>query len=908
MHLIFGLQLDGQIVPKPRPGKEGTRVVGPNGLVQIFESYLGLTGHPTDEEHLRIVQYRSALRKCAEEHNEAFYSTSLQADGMGTAATLLAWRDELRLSGWNFDWNEQTPSRLKDLAIVEEHLQTSPAVTLNPGFAGRFLDILDTLQTREHPIQHIKVLEPPSYLPPHFQRLFAILKEQGVTFEALPELAGAAQGDLATWQRMLQGSSTYTDKIPLQGDGSLLILKAQRETDLAGAVAKLIQINQVNLRPTCVIPEQNRKLEEALIQEGLPSMGVLSASLARPTLQILKLVPTFFWEPIDPYKILEFLTLPLKPLNDDLAFQIARLISERPGLGGDQLSLGIKRFFDALDERTDITKKQIRLIRYAYNFWFERKRYPITGQVPKQEVIEVFEFIAQWAIQTYADLKGKKRTSLVVLSEQAKRIRDILLALPPTENQLSNLEVERIVRTVYESSPIEFKTPEQSHLPYVHHLSAILQDQDQILWWNFLRNEPDYFFSRWYAEELAFLAQKEVVVFGPKEQNRLLLWQRNRPVLAAKKQLLLCLPTMVDGTEAYPHPLHDEIHARFEDLEKIIIDLDQPNQMDHLQKYFKPLPFETYESIQLGVTDPFIQLPAGYALHARAQETFTSLDSLFYYPYQWVFRYQLKLRKSSILSVSGDRTLKGNLAHRFVELILKEEEAQWTKEKVAKWIDRQAPQLLAREGAVLLMYGREPERIAYLQQIKFATWSLIKSIQDNQWTLHATEKSLDGDFCQTAVKGIADLILERGNEKAIVDLKWRGRSYRERRMKSLEDLQLQLYASLLQEGKEPIHTSYFILSEGRFVARNNEAFKHIVGVAPDANASDIHREVLNRMEQTYHWRMQQLQEGLIEIRTTQTAIDLEDAYVDIPFMEMLEMRSEDAKFDDYRTLIGGNGG
>ena len=903
MELIFGLQLDTQVFPKPIPGKHGCRVVGPNGLLQILESYLGLSGHPNDEEHLRIVQYRSALRYTAAKSESAFYQESLNADDMGTAATLLAWRDELLLAGWDFKATNLLPERLNALSAVEACIQKEQEFSLNPGFAGRFVEVIDKLGVRKHPIGLLSILEPRSYLPAHFRRLFKKLEESGVDIKQIPAPKGIAKGDLAAWQHLIRAEDAPTPKSSFQADGSLLILKAKRESDLASAVAKLIQRNQPTFFPTCLIPEKNRKLDEALIQEGMPSMGVLSASLARPSLQMLKLVTTFFWEPIDPFKILEFLTLPMKPLHDDLAFVIARQISERPGLGGDLWKSSIARFFEALDERKDLSKKQVRLIRYAYNFWFERTRYSITGHVPKHEVIEVFEFLAQWAIQAYADTKKQENTSLLVLSEQAKRIGELLQALPASEDQLTNLEVERIVRTVYEPSPVVFAPPQTKHLPYVHHTSALIGESPQLLWWNFLRNEPDYFFNRWYSEELEYLQQLSIEVFGPKEQNRLLLWQRNRPVLGTSQQLILCIPETVDGTEAYPHPLHDELQARFEDLENIVFHLDQPEDMDRLRLYFQPLPFESYESIPLGVSHPFVQLPPDYTLEAREQETFSSLSSMFYYPYQWVFRYQLKLRKSSILSVSGDRALKGNLAHRFIELMLKEEGADWTREKVRAWVDRMAPRLLAREGAVLLMYGREPERVAYLQKIKFAAWSLLKSIQENNWTVSATEQSLEGTFGQTGVKGIADLILERGKERAIIDLKWRGLRRREQSMRSKEDLQLQLYAHLLREANEPVHTSYFILSDGRFVARNNEAFRHIVGLAPESDALAIHQEVIQLMERTYQWRLEQIQSGLIEIRTAQTAVDLEDAYQGIPFMEMLEMRAEDAPFDDYQTLI-----
>ena len=126
-------------------------------------------------------------------------------------------------------------------------------------------------------------------------------------------------------------------------------------------------------------------------------------------------------------------------------------------------------------------------------------------------------------------------------------------------------------------------------------------------------------------------------------------------------------------------------------------------------------------------------------MDARAEETFTSLDALFYYPYQWVFRHKVRLHKSSILSVVNDNALLGNLAHRFIELLLKEDILLWQKDQVEDWIDQKAPRLFAREAATLLMYGREPERLAFLNTIKYAAWSLVSSIQQNGWKVKGTE-------------------------------------------------------------------------------------------------------------------------------------------------------------------------
>jgi len=60
------------------------------------------------------------------------------------------------------------------------------------------------------------------------------------------------------------------------------------------------------------------------------------------------------------------------------------------------------------------------------------------------------------------------------------------------------------------------------------------------------------------------------------------------------------------------------------------------------------------------------------------------------------------------------------------------------------------------------------------------------------------------------------------------------------------------------------------------------------------------------MIRTYQWRLQQLAEGMVEIRTQQTAEELSEEY-GAELLELLEMYETDAPFDSYRTLINVEG-
>lgn len=893
MNFIFGIALDNPSWPKPQYSQGGALWLGPNGLLQWLEFFYGLAGHKNNNEHLRIEQYRQAVRQYLEQEPVAFFSRSFAADQFATAANLLNRRDELLLAAWDFSISNTLPERLKSIALIEQILQSSTQV-LPAGFADRFVTLEQKIRQRPSSIQRINFVEPSELLPRHWLRLFEVLKTQGVELN-YPIQANhpLADTDLGKFQAFLAGKSTGQN---LSVDGTLLLLRGKRDSDLANHLAATLRRNP-DFKPCFLIPDKSRTLDEAFIHEGLPSLGIQPASLARPTLQALKLIPNFLWTPVDPFKIMEFVSLPLKPLETELANRIAQQMAQTPGILGESWQAMLGQYFSELEERVDKEAGlDIREIRQQYRFWFERRRYDISGLVPKNEVEEIFQYLHLWALRTIE--QKSNNPSLLTLAEQAKQIVDLLQTLP--EDELSRLELERIVRTVYEPAPMQLSLQEVDHFPYVHQPNALTAPVRDLIWWNFTQNEPDYFFSRWYEQERSYLSALHIHLSGPADQNALLGFQRRHPIWMTRHRLILVIPEIAEGEAMLPHPLLGDLEACFGHLDAITA--KEENQL--LARYFElpkkmQIPFR-----RLGKPAPFLRLQHPEKLSERAEETFTSLESLLYYPYQWLFRHHIRLRKSSILSIVKDSTLQGNLAHRFFQnLLLIPDLSSWNKGQLDAWIEREAERLLHREGAVLLMYGKEAERKRFLKRLKFAAWSLVNLLQNNDWVVEATELPLEGLFANIHLNARADLVLARGNERTVLDLKWRGGLRRELMIKNEEDLQLALYAHLLPLSTSDIHTAYFIMENGRLIARDRSAFKDITPISPDLNPIEVRNRILQKMEATLQWRLKQIQQGEVEIRCAATITRLEDHYAEDDLLALLELKREDAPFDDYRTLI-----
>lgn len=955
MVIRFGLELDDQVYPLEGDGSQPVqRYCGVAGLIQLLEKIAGLS-YPGVDEYIRIEQYRQLLAAYIHRtKNTAFYKASFEADALATATALLARRDELYLAGWDFQVREGMPSRLRAFAELETLMLSGSVQRLSVGRAERWRAVVDWVQQQgQTPLQRVYLNEPLALLPPYLRSFFNLLQQQNVSVvDYVDEVRGGTSA-LGAWQRALLKRERIDSDIP--DDHSIIILRAKRETQLAAYLAKWVAANPHH-RPLCLIPHQNRALDNALIQEGVPSLGILSASLARPTLQILKLLSTFLCEPVNPYKILEFLSLPNRPLHDDLARKIAETIAEKPGLFSSALIARVREFFEDMEQRIQREKRknrrkelqrQLKETEDTYRFLFDRRRYDSQQPIPKTEVASAFRFLHIWALKRVEELhkrinelneailkagerskdvskqKGLKQEReelqnilkpLLALLEQSNRVWKIIEALPEQESFLSFLQLERLVRTVSEATPVRFRQPETHHLPYVYSATAIAEPTDELLWWNFIQTDSSLLFARWYSFEMNYLQSVHIPLDNPESENRRRLWQAMQPALRTGKRLVIAIPQQVDGKEAHPHLLWSDLEAFFGEkrLHRWTIDVDQcadfPDWWKRLYQHPEPVLLQPQPTAPAHWELEVPQLPD---LINRPNESFSSLEMLLYSPHQWVFRYIMDLRPSSILSVISMDTLKGNLAHNAFQTLFEkmkaEGHAHWSRQEVEQLMERQAQELLQKEGVVLLMYGKEPERIHFINRLKTAAWALVENIRSNGWSVFATEHEVDGKLGRIGLHGIADLVLENDKgRKVILDLKWSGLTRRKEDLKNNTDLQLVIYSNLLNKGEGWSDTAFFIIENAKILARNHAAFRQAHVEQPIENTARLYQDIWEKIYQTYEWRMEQLRSGKIEIRTEENFEKVEEMTqfeLEGRLLQMLEMRKDKLNRDRYKTLI-----
>jgi len=859
----FGLELTDRFYPS---NAETQLVANERSFLSYLETQLSLMQQER-EEFLRVEQYRQLLQNYLESNPQVFFADSFAANALATANMLLQMRDELKLAGWDFMSNNDCPTRLRVFSALESLLTHSEELGLNPGFADRFVLAETALATKPICLDKIILTEPFELLPCHWQRLFGKLKAQNITIETYQrseqQTSAATRNDLENLQLFIQKKLDSKQLPPLRADGSVLIFRTRHESEACNWVAKLARQNP-QWRPVFLVPPQRKGLDIALIQEGLPSMGLTTASQARPTLQLLKLVTDFLWKPMNPYKLLEFLNLPNKPLHEGLSRKIAEVVSQRPGLFSDRWRAVVAAWFERIEARAGANPDQSsRLLKERdktqeqYRFWFDRARQDLNGDVSARTVIILFDYVKDWAVEElgYCQERLKKleeklnkrkpkansspnqteweqqrnnelqtQAHFQQLIEQSARLAQILETLPAQNARLSHLELERLVKYIDEPTSTSYKQTEKGSFDYVQQPSAVGQ-AEELWWWDFVKTEQPPLFSRWYPQENRYLQRKKARLDPADLAQQRRLWQQKQPILAAQNALGLVIPDYIEGQAQETHRLYADIQSLWPDVEKItytgenyqLASVQNPtvetqnSTLAQLKGWqmpdYQPEKPTTWEEV-----GDMIDMGGEITVSLREIESFSSLNELIYKPHEWLFKYILGLRRSPILSIVGEDALRGNLAHNIVSDFIQE----WKKQSeesdnqlsrrdqkmVKEWLEAHEDKYMEREGATLSMYGKEPEKLDFFNKLNRSLWELVSNIQTNGWNILASEHNLTGQFGEQKIEGRADLILERGEQDlALLDLKWKKSKTWLDTLKNREDLQLAVYAGLLTQNQ-----------------------------------------------------------------------------------------------------------
>ena len=865
MKVIFGEDLDGNTAPclvKEGEVLVGQTIVGPLGIISLLELHLGLT-FVDERAYHRVEYYRMALEKNCK---GAFFEKSFSLDQVAVAEDLLKKRDELSLYGFNFKFNDKGPSRLKDFCKVESSFE------VKLGLGDRLNIILENLDV-VLPIKEISIV---GELAPPWQKLLGALERKGIKVYSDDSDVPGNSTDLGNFQKYLQGGSANV----LKGDGSLSVLSVHSDVEGAKALNLAKEFNN----SVYLCPGGRETFARVLSLNKAPSVGANPCSHSRTSLASLKLLPALLYRPMDPRKLLEFLSLRVVPLKRSVAHRFCSALSGSPGVGGKDWQKAwkdIRKWHEGEPEK-------LKEIENVVALWIEREHFDPEEGAPVIAITELLDSLGKRAgqLSRFDETNGV----FVVVEKTAKRISDALGIRFEKDSRVKIHELEKIIETHLPQASLKLREEETGRVDWAESSGAILQSVDQMIWFPFVDNGQKVRVPFWSGAELSYLNEADVKLDLPSDIHRRQLDLDRRAILQARKKLILVVPDTLHGAETVAHPLHADLLAWAGDLAPIKQAVESLGILEESSVRAIPRPTR------------FWKIKNTKLLVPQKRESYSSLEKIFYYPFQWVLHYKAYLRADGPWSTKSLFALKGSMVHRLFEIFFNEAKdlAIWDGKKISAWHEAAFPKLLEEEGAILLIHGHEAD-LAELRAFSLAALErLAKLIHENDWTVEKMEKWVEGEICKIPVGGYIDMALARKKERCALDIKYMGAKKYPALLRSDTDLQLAVYSKLLMEGKGFAHTGYFIAGNSQLYLKNHGAFD---GAQVDDPTSKDERygELWHRMEHTYALRLEQLKNGEIEVPVAGTEIPEDTAFTG---EDSLEMPDGGPEYNDYIALCG----
>ena len=679
MKITFGLRLDGEHGWRPA-NRLGMPMFGPLGLLNLLETRLGLLRAQCTQAQ-RVTQYRECLKRC--DTPDRFYHASFGIDPIGVSASLLSWRDDWYLHGWNGELPSGAGVRITDMAAVERSARN----LLFPSLGERLLQVAESLSRQESKIERVELVDPMEAFPKRWRDVLAKLPVRSVRTYGPSADEKTVLGRLQIALKSAHEGKRPNGKIAWSDDGSLRVVRAESCLVAARWVAQTFTSRQEEV---AIVAEQDRSLLDATLDAvDIARQGFQDSSPLVPALQVLPLALATVWEPLDVYALLQFLSHPIGPVPSYASRRLAEVIAECPGIGGP-------RWREAIEEIERRYPERAADIRNALAFWVEHPRYSPAHGTPLTVLLERTRGVRDYFAARFSDQDPIRSAASATGYAQAIAVSAALEALAAQgESSITPVELEALVSHCTGRGAPNFAMDAQiGCVPSASDPGALVEPFDRVIWWQMgAPSLPGQY--PWSRSELAALARAGAELPHLDE----ILAQRGqdwlRPILNTRKQLVLVLPPL--GEEM--HPLWQEIQwcvdgVRPEPLEDLLTGLvgeDLP-EVAHA-----PLPQRRRWWI----------LPPEVKISLRSQESYSSLNSFLNAPYQWVLQYTAQLNPSNLLAVTDENRLYGNLAHRLIERFFRAEGSlAFRGEALKAWFSPQFEGVVAEEGAVLLMPGR----------------------------------------------------------------------------------------------------------------------------------------------------------------------------------------------------------
>jgi RecB family exonuclease len=867
VRLLVGLELGGASLTAYDHLSLGSAALGsvcwgPSELLRDLELRLGLALSRAPHA-VRVARFAVRMSRLAPEGR--YYSRAFAVDALGTAAAMLALRDALIEAGWTGQPLDDAGERLDALQELEQLAEPE----LPAGNADRLVAVAIELARRSFPIyDELTLVEPPDEWSAAWRRIFAALELAGTRVGVeQPLLSRApAETDLGRLQRALRGEWSEERPLQLHGDGSFAVIEAETSWQAAQAAAALLA--HASDTDTVVIREQDAAaLDNALAALGVRAQGLRTVSAWRSALQILPLALELAFQPKDPYRVLELLTLPVGPFNGFIGHALARALAQSPGIGSPAWE-AVKEQLPSRRESGARAAEQLALIAE----WLEAPGVEARAGAPIATLLAVLARVRDWLLTRIAG--SPEDPLLLAAAQQAGALRAALESDPRAT--LTLIQVRQLAESVLASgTSAELLRERAGRLSYVDSPSHLRIARARVLWWSFTAPPSPARPARWRRQEADALAKAGLSFPEPGQRLSARAAAARLAFCCATERLLLVVPREQAGQALARHPLWEELLAGAQLDERafarVTVSARQLSEPETSALLSPPPWLEQQQARALPGGHSEWQVPAEQ-IAPLDRFSPANLEALLGCPLQWALRYRASVRPGGH-ALPPLYLLNGSLGHRLVELLHGTGAFEADEASLRAQAEAQLKPLLEREGAVLLRPGLGFERAQLEQQLIRAVLQLARLLRGAGLRIVAVEQGVEAPWQHGRLEGRLDLLVatEQG-EHAIIDMKGGLSTYREL-LRAGRAVQLAAYAfTRTADGAPWPDAGYFSLKQGKLFGLQSRILPHAEVVAgPSLN------DTWQRVERSVGRALPLLQAGRFAVTGVRGAPPLLDA-------------------------------
>ena len=817
-------------------------------LLQRLLFYAGVPYRPIANEE-RIAYYHACMQGKVDA-SSPFYE-SFKTDSAGMSRTILAWRDALVEVGWNAKTYAGKSVKLSLLHDIEpENMPKGEAdywyTLIQLASAGRILpeqiNVVVTCSKQE--------------MKPHIAHILDKQQEFGVLVKYCNDKSQCASGNLGKIQEAIIAQSK--DKIVLDNnDETFRFISFTNEDDVLRYVAtEPIDESAVYF---CSKP---KRFDNTLRLLGKPTIGSSLASGSPQVVQLFMLGNGLFEYPLNIHRIIEWLNMPINPIDRGLRRAMCNALTESGGINNTEWNKAKSDYIESSEDE----KVQKKFAKQAEIFL----PIPQSDIVDAESVKEFNDNLRKWATKLLA-MEDFPYDDIV--REQIASIESYCITLiKMLENapaEFSFLDLQLWCRNIAQPSTYSQYEAEVNSHGTISALGDLHDIADRIVWFPAEdTGVTSYPFEHLNNGEYAEIENEGALPYKRK-QHTLMNQAAMQRILLNTKRITIIEAEKCNGEKIARHPLVLQLNELIKGGVKSIVEYktltEEYTTLDCkvINQSEDPTLLKLGEQVQLK------ERCERYVDEEKQAESYSSLSQLIQHPFTYVCERCAKLDDQAMPSAQDlDKTL-GNVAHLIIEKVfdgkLIDAACDYSRTEYESIFED-----AVNEKGLLL---RLPEYAIDLRRLKNkmreALGKLAKTIKDNGLTVDACEYEFKqakwlkaGD--KVTLGSRADMLLsDKCGGKVIFDFKYSSSKSRKTEVEENRALQLEVYRYMAKQefGEDTnVRVAYVLLPDVTILTADK--FNDIDSIKLKTDRA--YADVIAEAARSYRLRWKQLKAGRIE--------------------------------------------